>query len=279
MSSFQFALLWMAVPLGAAVGSFAAALDSRWQPGKPWRELLVQNSHCSTCGSSIAWRDNIPVISWLILKGRARCCGSNIGSKTLVAELIGMIALAALSLGIQEAYGLWGWLAIISTLLLQAGGFAVSLALALIDARTGLLPNRLVLSLILLSLGFAAIQSADQGSLQPVLTGAGSSLIWFAVFWLLRVVSRGGMGQGDIKLAAAIGLWLGAIGPEVSSVGFFLAFGFGAIQGLAFAALRGGGMKQRIPFGPAMLAGWLAAGAFGNQIWNGYLNLVSDFVN
>ena len=87
----------------------------------------------------------------------------------------------------------------------------------------------------------------------------------------------GGMGIGDTKLAAAVGLWLGVFGIPVSLVGFFLAFAFGAIQGLLVMAIKGAGRKQQLPFGPAILGGGATAIIFGNQIWFGYLQLVTGF--
>lgn len=277
MSNFQFVLLWVALPLGAALGSFAVALDSRWTPEANWRQILTRPSQCDACGQRVVWFDNIPILSWLLLGGRTRCCKTRIGYREILGELAGAALMVALSWTLREPATYLAWSMISLAVLALATAVASGLALALVDSRTKLLPNPLVATLFLSGAVFAGMDALLNTNLMSVLLPAVSSAGWVATFWLARLASRGGMGLGDIKLAGALGFWLGIFGLPVSAVGFFLAFAFGAAEGLILIAFRGASRKQQLPFGPAMLAGSATAIIFGNQIWLGYLQLVTSF--
>lgn len=277
MSNFQFVLLWVALPLGAALGSFAVALDSRWTPEANWRQILTRSSQCDACGQKVVWFDNMPILSWLLLGGRTRCCKARIGYREILGELAGAALMVALSWTLREPATYLAWSMILLAVLALATAVASGLALALIDSRTKLLPNPLVATLFLSGAVFAAMDGLLNTNLTSILVPLASSAGWVATFWIARLASRGGMGLGDVKLAGALGLWLGIFGLPVSAVGFFLAFAFGATEGLILIAFRDASRKQQLPFGPAMLAGCATAIIFGNQIWLGYLQLVTGF--
>ena len=270
-------MLWVALPLGAALGSFAVALDSRWSPEAGWRDLLSRPSMCDSCRARVAWYDNIPIVSWLLLGGRTRCCKARIGLREPFGELAGAVLMAALSSTLREPATYLAWSMISLAILTLATAVASGLALALIDSRTRLLPNPLVLTVAVSGAIFASMDALLNNNVAGLLVPLSSSLAWWLAFWVLRLTSRGGMGIGDTKLAAAVGLWLGVFGIPVSLVGFFLAFAFGAIQGLLVMAIKRAGRKQQVPFGPAILGGGATAIIFGNQIWFGYLQLVTGF--
>lgn len=279
MSDLEILLLWITLPLGAALGSFAAAVDSRWHTCISWLSLLTESSHCDGCGRHIPWFENLPLVSWVLLRGRGRCCGHAIGTKTLISELAGAGLLAGLTLSATSGNERGDWLKFLTLVLILSAMVAAILSLTLIDLRTSLLPNPLVFTLMVSAMAFTLWLGATTGSAVPAFWALVSSLTWYAIFWLLRLASRGGMGRGDIKLAAALGWGLGALSVTVSAVGFFLAFAFGAAHGIGATRIRIDGLKQRIPFGPAMLTGFVIAFIFGGKIWDGYLNLFSSFTN
>jgi leader peptidase (prepilin peptidase)/N-methyltransferase len=205
------------------------------------------------------------------LRGRARCCGLPISPRYPAVEL----ATAA-------AFALVGWWALqprpdgawppreaaLPALLYLA---AVSIALAVIDIDTFRLPFWIVapsypVAAVLLAV--ASLTARDGGSVLRMLLGGAA--LW-GVYRLLHAVYPGGMGYGDVRLAGVLGLYLGWLGWGTLVVGGFLGFLTGAVGGLAVVALRRGGLKTSIPYGPYMLAGaWLAI-PFGDTVVRWYL--------
>ena len=200
---------------------------------------------CPGCGETVAWYDNIPVVSWLLLGGRCRDCSARISPRYPVVEL----ATAALSVAVIAALGPT-----------EAGLAGLGLTWALI-AATGidldhkLLPDQITLPLVWAGLllnvfgVFTDLQSAVIGAV------AGYLALW-AVYHLFRLLTgKEGMGYGDFKLLAAIGAWFGW---QVLPTVILLASGVGAVIGLALIALRKTGREVPIAFGPFLAAaGWL----------------------
>jgi leader peptidase (prepilin peptidase)/N-methyltransferase len=189
-------LIWVGAVLGAIIGSFIATLAVRWPQG---RSAMRGRSACDACGAPIGAARLIPLVSFVVQRGRAACCGVSIDRLHPIAELLAA-AIGAISLAV--APGLW-----------QAAGGALFgwllLTLALLDARHGWLPDRLTLALALL--GLAAGLAGLPPALPDRLIGGAAGFLLFAIirhgYRLLR--HREGMGGGDVKLFGAIGLWLG----------------------------------------------------------------------
>ncbi len=233
---------------GAVLGSFANVLIHRL----PRRESVVTPpSHCPHCRSPIRPWDNLPVISYLLLRGRCRHCGAPIAIRYLVVEVAGGGLLAGL---------VWRYGATLVTL--RFGLLALALVVVFFtDLEWNLIPNAITYPGIVVGI----ILGAASGALVPSLlaaVGAGG------VFLLIGVLSRGGMGGGDIKLAAMIGAFLGA--PAVV-VALFLAVAIGAAAGLILIALRLRTRKDTMPFGPALAAGAMTAVFASDAIVRWYL--------
>ncbi len=253
----------VAFVLGAVVGSFLNVviarlpkmLEARWRaearaylelPEEPTSapfNLAVPASHCPHCQHRLAWYDNLPLLSWLGLRGRCRYCGAAIGWRYFLVELV----TALLTVAVVLRFGM-GWHT------LAALGLVWTLvALAAIDARTQLLPDDLTLPLLWagllfnLSRGWVPLPDAVIGAV------AGYLILW-SVYWAFKLATgKEGMGYGDFKLAAALGAWLGwAALPAI----LLLAAGVGALWGIA-ARLSGAlASGQPMPFGPFLaLAG------------------------
>jgi leader peptidase (prepilin peptidase)/N-methyltransferase len=248
--------------LGLLVGSFLNVVIARVPAG----ESVVQpRSRCPRCGSEIAARDNIPVLSWALLKGKCRHCAEPISVRYPIVELTH----AALWMVMLWHFG-WTWQ--LPAYLYFA---SVGLALAVIDLDTKRLPNALtlpsyvVLGLLLL---LPAVAEPDWGAYLTAWLGA---LALFAFYFLLAVIYPSGMGFGDVKLAGVLGLVLGWLGWSVVLVGGFLGFLLGAVVGGALMLVRRAGRKSKIPFGPFMLAGALLAVLWGGQLWDAYLDTLT----
>ncbi len=234
-----------AVLLGLIIGSFLNVVIVRVPEG---RSVVRPRSACPHCGTPIAERDNIPVLSWLLLHGRARCCGGPISARYPLVE-----AATGAAFGLVAAWVGPSWL--LPAMLFLA---AISIPLTLIDLAHRRLPNAIVLpaypvSALLLVL--AALVLGEPGRLLRALV---CGVVLYGFYFLLMLLKPGGMGFGDVKLAGVLGLYLGFFGWQYAFVGWFLAYLIGAVAGLGLIAFGSAGRKSMIPFGPFMIAGaWL----------------------
>ena len=245
--------------VGLAIGSFLSVVVHR----VPRRGSVVRpRSRCPSCGAQLRARDNLPVVSYVLLRGRCRSCGARIPAVYPLLEL----ATAALFAGAAAAFDRPYVAAVMAAFL------AVLLALALIDARHRILPNRIVYPAIV---GFALLVAAGalagegfdlRGALVGFL-GYGGGLL------LVALVSPRGMGMGDVKLAALIGLVVGSLGAGRVLVAAGVGILLGGLAAIA-ALLSGRGRKQAIPFGPFLAAGAAAAVLAGERLARLYLDLV-----
>ena len=224
--------------------------------------LLVPASACPACGTAIRPWQNIPVISWLLLRGRCAACGTAISTRYPVVEA----ATAVFSLAVIWQFGATpqGAAALLFTWTL--------IAASLIDFDTTLLPDSLTLPLmwagllLALTAGGAGV-FADLPS--AVIGAAAGYLILWSIYWLFKLVTgKEGMGYGDFKLLAAIGAWLGwQVLPQV----ILLSAVVGAAVGLSLMVVRGRDRDMAIPFGPYLAAaGWIAL-VWGEDINRLYL--------
>ena len=222
--------------LGAMLGSFLNVVIHRL----PRREsLIVPGSHCPHCGVPIRAWDNIPILSFLVLRGRCRVCRRPISPRYPLVEATAGILVAA------------SWVRMDSALTFAAAAaFSLILvAIFFIDLEHQIVPNALTYPGLLLGLILAVPQERFGNAL---LTAAGAG----AFFLLIAIISRGGMGGGDIKLAAMMGAFLGW--PAVA-VALLLAFTLGAVVGLLLMGLGRRSRKDPIPFGPALAVGAVLA--------------------
>jgi leader peptidase (prepilin peptidase) / N-methyltransferase len=216
--------------------------------------LLVPRSRCPGCGHEIRWYENIPVLSYIALRGKCSACGAGISLRYPAVELV----TGALFFFCAYRFG-WSW-----ATLAWCAFCAAIVALACIDWDTTLLPDDITLPLLWLGLIIAALRWNPLTNLPDALWGAvaGYLSLW-SVYWVFKLVTgKEGMGYGDFKLFAALGAWFGwqALVPIIlmSSV-------IGAIVGIAMkmaSSLREGGY---IPFGPFLAGAGLTALIFGPQ--------------
>jgi leader peptidase (prepilin peptidase) / N-methyltransferase len=227
--------------LGLAVGSFLNVVIHR----VPRDESLVRpGSHCPHCGAAVRRRHNVPVVGWLVLRGRCADCKTPISARYPLVEA----ATGALFVAVAARFG-WSW-ELPAYLYLAA----VAIALAAIDLDVMRLPDRIVLPsyavapVLLLP---AAVLGRDWNAITRGLLAAA---MMYALYWILAVLPKG-MGGGDVKLAPLLGLYLGWLGWGPVAVGAFAGFLLGGIVGVILLLTRLASRKSRIPFGPYMLAG------------------------
>ena len=230
------------------------------EEAQPLFNLVTPRSRCPKCGHTIAWYENVPVMSWLILKGKCKGCSTPISKRYPIIELVsGVLAgLCAWHFG----YGPWLVFTLFATWVL--------LAAAMIDADTTLLPDSLNYPLLWAGL-LAALLGISPVSLPDAVVGAmaGYLSLW-SVYWLFKLLTgKEGMGYGDFKLLAALGAW---VGWQYLPLIILLS----SVVGLVFtllATLFGGEKRTQIPFGPYLAAaGWIAL-LWGDTIVSSYLGM------
>ncbi len=261
---------------GLLFGSFANVLIWRFPRGE---SVAFPGSHCPVCDHVIRWYDNIPLISWAILRGRCRDCSAPISARYPLVELLsGVLWLVA---GMRFGFT--------AQSLLCAGFFYTLLVLTFIDLDTYRLPNAIVGALALSGTLAAVIAQLTGMPLTPLLhvaaegwlshpiasalTGAalGAGLSGGLAFAYGRARGRSGLGMGDVKLLGAIGVFLG---PYVLLT-LFAGSILGVIGGIVDANRTGGSTAaHRIPFGPYLAAGSVLTTLAGPAIWAWYLSLL-----
>jgi leader peptidase (prepilin peptidase)/N-methyltransferase len=246
------ATVLFALVLGLAAGSFVTAVAYRVPRGMP---LLAARSLCPACGAPVAAYDNVPVVSWLLLRGKARCCGARISPRYPLTEL-GLGALFALTVAVN-----WGDGA--AEVAIDLVFLTMLAAITLTDLERRIIPNKILLAGAILCLAIAAPTDPAGLPERAIAAAAAGSLLFLVV-----LAYPAGMGLGDVKLAAAMGLFLGrAVAPAI-----LIALFAGSLVGLALLARHGSrARKMAIPFGPFLALGGVVAMLVGNQLIDLYL--------
>lgn len=268
----------VAAGLGLMVGSFLNVVILRlprkleWQWRRDAREFLeepeiydppppgivVESSHCPHCKHKLSWFENIPLLSWLALRGRCRHCKAPISPQYPLVELL----TAVLVLASVWKFG-FGW---------QGFGAALFscflIALAGIDLRERVLPDQLTLPLMWLGL-IGSVENLYMAPKPAVLGAIAGYVSLWSVWWLFKqITGKEGMGHGDFKLLAAVGAWTGLKGilPTI-----LISSLVGAIIGSIWLAAKGRDRATPIPFGPYLaIAGWIVF-FWGTPLLDAYL--------
>jgi leader peptidase (prepilin peptidase)/N-methyltransferase len=260
---------------GLAIGSFLNVVVYRVPAGM---SVVHPRSACPNCGHEITARDNVPVLSWLLLRGKCRDCAEPISKRYPLVELAGAAAFVIVGIWAAPAIAAApnALLAIAAVLRLLAFLYlaAISVALSIIDIEKHRLPKAIVLpgyAVGAILLGTAAVLEGDWVGLGRMAAGSG---ILFGFYFLLAFISPRGMGMGDVMLAGVLGLFLGSLGWGQLAVGAGAAFVLGGLFSIILLITRRVGRKGGIPFGPWMLLGaWVGVFA-GTAIAGGYLSIV-----
>jgi leader peptidase (prepilin peptidase)/N-methyltransferase len=240
---------------GLLAGSFITVVAHRVPRGE---SIVGPRSRCPGCGAQIAAYDNLPVLSWLALRGRARCCGERISPRYPLTELA-LAALYAVTVVVlwDDAGEIALGLIFVTTLL----------AVTLTDLERRIIPNKILFVAAVLAVAVAAV--SDPGSLPERLAAAAAA---GGLLFLAALAYPRGMGLGDVKLAATMGLFLGRnVAPAI-----FVALLAGSLVGLAMIARHGAAArKQGIPFGPFLALGGVVGLLAGDELIDWYLGTFS----
>jgi len=235
------------------LGSFATVVAYRVPRGE---SFVTGRSKCPSCGETIAAYDNIPVLSWMLLRGHCRSCGERIPVRYPLTEL----AMAALFAGTVLILGTD-----------HAGELALGLALCallvivtLTDLERRVIPNAVLLVGAVIGVGIAAASDPSSLAERGIAAAAAGGFLF-----LIALAYPRGMGMGDVKLVAVMGLYLGrAVAPAL-----LVGFAAGALVGLAMIARKGAvARKQAIPFGPFLALGGIVGLWYGDAIVDWYLH-------
>jgi leader peptidase (prepilin peptidase)/N-methyltransferase len=234
------------VVLGLVIGSFLTVVVDRVPRGG---SIVAPPSACGSCGLQLGVRDLVPVVSWLALRGRCRRCKAPIGIEPIVVELT--------TAGLFVLFGLrFGAAAVLPAFCIFA---AALVALTWIDLREQRLPREITyvaFALGAVALAIAALVDDEPRRIWTMLFGAGLAL---AIMGAIYLGSRGGLGDGDVRLAPLLGLYLGWLNPGIVPVGLFYGFVLGAVVGVAMMAAGKAGRRTALPFGPFLAAGSVVA--------------------
>ena len=233
------------------LGSFLNVVAAR----VPLRRSVVKpGSACMSCGTELAWRDNVPLVSWALLRGRCRHCGVPIPWRYPAVELATAVLVAACLL----VFGLTAYA------LLAAGFCAVLVAISAIDVEHRIVPNRIVVPA---TGAVLVVQTLIDPSVEWLLGG----LAGFAFLFIAAVIYPAGMGMGDVKLAALLGVMLGRDVAVALMVGMLLAI----VPSVVLLARHGSrARKMGIPFAPFLAGGGIVALFAGGQLLDAYLSLL-----
>jgi leader peptidase (prepilin peptidase) / N-methyltransferase len=236
------ALVVICALLGLAVGSFLNVVIYRVPRG---RSIVAPRSACPTCAAPISNRDNVPLVSWLVLRGRCRNCGEPISFRYPLVE----VATAALFAGVALRFGATAPLP--AYLVLVAG----LLALACIDVELRLLPRSIVYVVLGLVAVLLLIASASTSHWRDLWVAAASSAGWFGLFYAIYRIDSKLIGFGDVRLSLVLGLGLGWLGWVPLLLGFFAANLLGLAFSLALIARRRWHWSVRVPYGTFLALG------------------------
>jgi leader peptidase (prepilin peptidase)/N-methyltransferase len=243
---------------GLVIGSFLNVVIYR----VPKEESIVTpRSRCPGCSTVISARDNVPVLSWALLRGRCRHCDTPISARYPLVEALTGGLFAAVTARVGVEWELPAFLVVTAGLI----------ALSFIDLDTYLLPKRVVYPVLgagAVLFGAAALLGGDSRGAAEAAAGGATA---FAVLLLIHLISPRGMGFGDVRLAAIVGMTLGWIEFPAVAVGLFLAFLLASAVGIGLMVARRRGRKDRVPFGPFLAAGAVLAIFVAQPILDIYL--------
>jgi leader peptidase (prepilin peptidase)/N-methyltransferase len=255
-----------ALVLGLCLGSFLNVCIARMPED---RSVVSPPSHCPHCGGAIAWYDNIPILSWLLLRARCRACGHPIAATyPLIEASTGLLVLLCWRQAIPGVEQLDA--AHIALFAYQATFICMLVGLTFIDLDHYIIPDEFSIYAVPVGiLGALGVGLLEPGlapswsqSLVGALVGGGFLLAVAGIYWLIR--REEGIGLGDVKLLAMIGAFLGAF-PALFLV-MLLASIIGSIVGIAHIVLQGRGLRTAIPFGPFLALGALITLFFGDRL-------------
>jgi leader peptidase (prepilin peptidase)/N-methyltransferase len=254
-------LLGLTFVFGLVVGSFLNVVIYRVPRGE---SIVKPRSRCPSCGGEIRGYDNIPVLSWLVLRGRCRDCKAPISVRYPLVELATGLVFVIMTARFGATWDLPAYLYLA----------AIGVALSMIDFDVKRLPDAIVLPSYVVAGVLLLVPAVVDGAWHDYLRAWLGAAALFVFYFVIRVIYPAGMGFGDVKLAGVLGLYLGWLSWGVLVIGGFLGFMFGAMVGIALIVVGRGGRKSKVPFGPFMVLGAWTAIVVGQWLWDSYTGTI-----
>ncbi len=255
--------------LGLAIGSFLNVVIYRLPKGE---EIVIKPSHCMKCGERIKPYDLLPVISYIILRGKCRYCGEKFSIQYLLVELLTAISLVGI-------YFAFGWTSPADTIAMMVL-VSMFIAIFVIDVYHYIIPNEIIVFGLVSGVIFSILKGVNFNNLSlfnwDVLKDSGLGLVvGISVFFLIVILGEWfmkaeAMGMGDVKLMGVVGLFLGF---KLTVLSMFLAFIIGSIISIFLLVTKIKGRRDQIPFGPFIVLGSMVAAIWGTQILSWYFSL------
>ena len=244
--------------LGLIFGSFINVVAYRVPKDL---SVISPPSSCPECGHRIRARDNVPVLSWLLLRGRCRDCGAAISARYPIVEAAtaGLFAVTVAVIGREAVLPAYLWFT------------GVTLTLVLTDLDVKRIPNRILYPGTVVGAALLLVGAVVDGEVGSFGRGVAGAAFYFVLFLILALLARGGFGFGDVKLAFLLGLFLTYRSWQVLGSGIALGIAIGGVVALGLLVAGKAGRKAKIPFGPAMVFGAYAALVWGRQLADWYL--------
>ncbi|MDA8195972.1 MAG: prepilin peptidase [Actinomycetota bacterium] len=230
---------------GAAVGSFLNVVIYRLPLGM---SVASPPSRCSSCGYQLKPWDNIPIISYLILRGKCRSCSRSFGASYVFVELLNLLVWTLLLVRLGLTF----------LTLIEAFFSSLLLASSAIDINTRTIPRKLIYVGTVIVVVLSAVYAVAKGDIGVLERALFLGAISFLVFILIFFASRGSLGFGDVRLSFVIGFSLGIFGARLVIDFFYIAFASAAAYGITLLMRKRAGRKTKIPFGPFMSLGAFA---------------------
>lgn len=246
--------------VGVLIGSFLNVVVYRIPAGI---SIVKPPSACPRCGAEIRARDNIPVVSWLLLRGRCRACGEPISVRYPLVEVA-----CGVLFGATAAILGWSWL--LPAYLWFA---ALTLTLGIIDLDVKRIPNRVLYPGTGVAVVLVVVGGLVEGSGGAVVRALAGGAAYFSALLVVALVARGGFGMGDVKLAFLLGVFAAYRSWGSLVVAVFGGFVLGGLAAIVLLVARRAGRRDLIPFGPALVVGAWVAIAAGEPIVSWYLGL------
>lgn len=238
---------------GLLIGSFLTVVTERVPAGE---SIVAPGSRCGACGLRLGPLDLVPVFSWLALRGRCRRCRTSIGIEPLVLELGTAALFVAIVLRFEDSVETVAFCVLVAGLL----------ALSWIDLRIKRLPREISYTTLAIGAPLLVVAALVNDEPRRIWTMVLGAVLATLFMWAVHVLSRGGMGDGDVRLSPLLGAYLGWLGLAYVPVGLFLAFLAGSIVGVIGMIVGRAGRRTALPFGPFLALGTVVAVFVGDAI-------------
>ena len=246
-------VLWVALVMGLLIGSFLTVVIDRVPRGA---SIVQPGSACGSCGLELGPLDLVPVLSWLALQGKCRKCRQPIGIEPIIVEIVTATLFVLMAIHFER-----------SVLVVAFCVFAAGLTgLTVIDLKTQRLPREVSYTVMALGAPLLVIAAFIEDEPRRIYMAAIGAAIALAVMTTLYIASRGGLGDGDVRLSPLLGMYLGWLNPGLALVGLFYGFILGAVIGLAMMIVGKAGRRTQLPFGPFLAAGSIVAIFYGQNL-------------